>query len=381
MSEKKKTIAIFSAIYLPHIGGVENYTYHIAKELSRAGLRVLVITLSPNIEALQKVYDPSGFEVLRFPCRAHMGGRYPIAKQPRSIRTYLLNEKIDFIAVNTRFYMLSLLAVSIAKAKGIVPIVIDHGSAHLTLGNPILDRALAGFEHLITAQLKRYPARYFGVSEKSSKWLGHFNIQSCGVLTNSIDADEYAQSATSRNYRTEFNIDQSEFIVVFVGRLIPEKGVTQLIDTAKRETDMQFFIAGEGPLERDLKKVAPSNVHFLGKLKSVDIAALFLQGDIFCLPTRSEGFATSLLEASACGIASLITDVGGVKELILDDSYGTVLPDAEPDTIASALERLANNPEKLASQSKNVRLRTQEVFAWEKTSSAIIKACEDAQES
>ena len=127
--------------------------------------------------------------------------------------------------------------------------------------------------------------------------------------------------------------------------------------------------------------MAPSNVHFLGKLKSVDIAALFLQGDIFCLPTRSEGFATSLLEASACGIASLITDVGGVKELILDDSYGTVLPDAEPDTIASALERLANNPEKLASQSKNVRLRTQEVFAWEKTSSAIIKACEDAQES
>lgn len=227
---------------------MENYTYHIAKELSRAGLRVLVITLSPNIEALQKVYDPSGFEVLRFPCRAHMGGRYPIAKQPRSIRTYLLNEKIDFIAVNTRFYMLSLLAVSIAKAKGIVPIVIDHGSAHLTLGNPILDRALAGFEHLITAQLKRYPARYFGVSEKSSKWLGHFNIQSCGVLTNSIDADEYAQSATSRNYRTEFNIDQSEFIVVFVGRLIPERELRNSSTPLKEKPTCSFLLQAKDHL-------------------------------------------------------------------------------------------------------------------------------------
>ena len=84
-----------------------------------------------------------------------------------------------------------------------------------------------------------------------------------------------------------------------------------------RDRSIHFVVAGDGPLFDQVDTSPLPNVHAVGRLNSSDTAALLMDSDLFCLPTRSEGFSTSLLEAAACGTASLVPDVGGAREVAL----------------------------------------------------------------
>ncbi len=369
-------IAIFSAQYLPHVGGVENYTFHIARTMASQGVHATVVTLGIGTSVCQDE-DPAGFSIVRLPSRQLLGGRYPIAR-PLSLPRHALDGRhVDYVVVNTRFYPHSLSGVMLAQDRGIRPVVIDHGSAHLTMGNALVDTGVAGIEHLMTSFVKRYPADFYGVSKRSSEWLNHFGIESCGELYNSIDAEAYADSASSCSLREKFGVGNAA-LVAFVGRLAPEKGVHQLVEAARSVPSAHFILAGDGPLRDALSSHASANVHFAGVLAPADVAALLTQADLFCLPTRSEGFATSLLEAAACGTPALITDVGGARELIADESYGTIIEDARPATLAAALNRALANREALEAQGARVQKRVTQLFSWEATTQRILLACERA---
>lgn len=373
-----KSVAVFSANYLPHLGGVENYTYHLAKEMTLLGARVSVVTLACEGATAGPQIDDGGFRVVRLESRALLGGRYPIARPLRAPQHALDGEDVDYVIVNTRFYPQSLSGVVFAQARGVRPIVIDHGSAHLTLGNPVVDKGVEAVEHGMTALMKRRPADYYGVSKRSSEWLSHFGITSCGELYNSIDAVAYAQSASSRNFRDELGLPRTAPIVSFVGRIIPEKGISSFVDAARRVPGAAFLAAGDGPLKCELEKTAPSNVSFLGRLRPEDTAALLTQSNLFCLPTRSEGFATSLLEASACKTPSIITDVGGARELIADETYGAIVPSAAPEHIARAVQRALDDEVALKSMGEAVYTRVRDCFSWRQTALRALEACDHA---
>lgn len=166
------------------------------------------------------------------------------------------------------------------------------------LGNALIDKAIEVYEHLMTQMLKPTKAKYYGVSLKSSEWLQHFGIVSSGELANSIDADNYQKTSSGIDYRDKLKLDNKP-IVCFVGRIVPEKGIGRLLEAAKRIPDAIFCIAGDGPLLPALKATyEDSHIRFLGSLTQPEISSLLQQSDIFCLPSRSEGFSTSLLEAA-----------------------------------------------------------------------------------
>lgn len=77
-AEKGQTIDIFSALYLPHMGGVETYTAGLAHELATRGNRVIVATSRLSEGDLVHERQSDGVEVMRFPCRALLGGRLPV---------------------------------------------------------------------------------------------------------------------------------------------------------------------------------------------------------------------------------------------------------------------------------------------------------------
>lgn len=109
------------------------------------------------------------------------------------------------------------------------------------------------------------------------------------------------------------------------------------------------------------------------------MAALLAQADALCLPSRSEGFSTALLEAAACGTPAIATDVGGMDELIPDSSFGTVIPDAEPPTILEALRNAAENRDRLHAQGENVAELVRREYSWDRTAAKTLEACRRAQ--
>ena len=366
-------IAIFSAQYPPHMGGIENFTQNLARALGNRGHAVTVVTNDTNsIGAGWACED--GFDVLRLPCVPLVDGRLPLPK-PSAVRRELLKElsarEFDGVLVNARFYPHSLLGMKIARARGLAPLVLDHGSAYLSFSNPLLDPCVRIYEHVMTALGKRYKPRYFGISHKSVEWLRTFGIEAEGVISNSIDAAEFRECASRRDFRAELELDEDDFLVAFVGRLIPEKGISSIIE-ASRNCELisrraVFALAGDGPLADEVKAAEGPNLRWVGRLGKNDVSALLQQSDALCLPSRSEGFSTTLLEAGACGCPAVVTDIGGARELIPDEHYGTIIQSREAAAVISALAFVADNRSVLLEQSQNCRRQVDGKFSWDKS--------------
>lgn len=380
-----KIFCIFSANYLPNIGGVEKYTQNLARALEELGNKAIIVT--NNCFALPPFENISpNISIYRLPCFSLFNGRFPIPKKNKEYKQLiekLNNEAIDFVLINTRFYFHTFTGVKLAEKKHIKPIVIDHGSAYLTFGNEIIDIFVIAWEHVITALLKQHDIDFYGVSSASTKWLKTFKINAKGVLCNAINADEFIKNSSDRNFKKELQLTDNSFIVAFTGRFIPEKGIDHLIKAAKileSEPCIHFLLAGDGPLLPKIKQKKGDNIHLLGKIDASDISALLQDADVYCLPTRSEGFSTSLLEAAACATAPIITNVGGVEELLSSGKEkGIVLDSTNPEEISDSILDLFNNKKECKEMGKTLQIFVKNNFSWDNTAADVVEACLNTQ--
>lgn len=359
----RRSYALFSAQYPPHLGGIENFTQGLAKALVEMGNDVTVVT--NDTEKLgEGLVIEDGVNVLRLPCIPLVSGRFPVPLVNRRCRRLLKgleSTRFDGVLVNARFYIHSLIGMRLARKMGLRPVVLDHGSAWLTFSNPALDPLVRFYECAITTYGKRNKAAYYGISQKSADWLATFGIQAEGVIPNAIDAEEYCRCASGRDFRSELELSDDAFIVAFAGRLIPEKGVKTVIeaseDQALKSKHVVFVLAGDGPMSDEVREAQGESLKWVGRLCKMDTAALFNQANVMCLPSRSEGFSTTLLEASACGCPSIVTDVGGARELIPNGNFGTIIPDMSSSSLVGAVLSLLGDRKRLMCQAKNVRER------------------------
>jgi len=381
-SRPSACICIFSALYAPHVGGVETFTEGIASALAKLGHRIIVITMNTNDAPVRE--NARGVEIVRLPALPFLGGRYPIQKQCAESEAqweWLREQDIDAVVINTRFYQLSSLGAAFAKIKGITPLLIEHGSAHLTFGNALADIPLHAIEHAATSKLKHYKPDCYGVSFKASEWLRHFGLASHGEITNAIDADGFIEQASQRDFRQEYGIPRDALLLSFAGRFVPEKGALQLANAVTTLTqknancDVYLVMAGDGLLFDRVNHIATtSNGHVVlpKMLSKPDLAALLLQSNAFVLPSRSEGFSTVLLEAAAASNAIISTDVGGMREIAPDKSYGILLQSMDSSEIQNALVYAQNHREAIQTMGSNAASRVRDAFSWDKSAKALL---------
>ena len=350
-----KEIGIFAAHYLPHMGGVENYTYHLSQHLIKHGYRVTVITSNTDNLSEQECVD--NVNILRIPSYNCIHGRYPIMKinqAGKAVRKKVKQLKFDFVIVNSRFYIHSLYGTAIAKRMQSPCIVIEHGTSHLTVHNAILDTLGGIYEHVLTLLIKRNCREYYAVSSTAAQWLSHFHIQAKGILHNAIemnDIDHYNAKPVC-NYRDKYKIKDSAIIITFTGRLVQEKGISALVEAfkmlLKKYGSIYLMIAGDGELQEELSKQANDHIILLGRLSFAEVISLLKTSNIFCLPSDSEGFSTSILEAGACSNYIVATNTGGIHEILLDEDYGVILKSNGVSDIYEGLNRVLKNPKHIS---------------------------------
>jgi glycosyltransferase involved in cell wall biosynthesis len=127
--------------------------------------------------------------------------------------------------------------------------------------------------------------------------------------------------------------------IVSVGRFAYPKDFATLLEAlALLETDYRATLVGDGPDLAEVAAAVPDQVELLGARG--DVSDLLARSDVFVLSSRSEGFPVSILEAMAAGLPVVATDVGGVAEAVVDGETGILVPAADPNALAGALERL-----------------------------------------
>lgn len=152
--------------------------------------------------------------------------------------------------------------------------------------------------------------------------------------------------------------------VLYAGRLSPEKGVEELVEAA---AGLRLVVAGDGPLRARVPGA-------LGFVPHDELQRLYARAAVVACPSRREGFGVACLEAMAHGRPVVATDVGGLRDLVVDGETGLVVPPRRPDALRAALERLLGDRELREELGAAGRERARERFSWEVVTDATLAA-------
>jgi glycosyltransferase involved in cell wall biosynthesis len=145
--------------------------------------------------------------------------------------------------------------------------------------------------------------------------------------------------------------------ILFVGRLTKQKNISSLLQAIQKIGKVKLTIVGEGPLRRELSEYSNElglNVRFEGYVPHDQLKGYYHAADVFVLPSLIEGHPKVLLEAMACGLPVIGTNVEGTREIITH-KYNGLLCGTDPPSIRTALKRLLEDPELAARLGENAR--------------------------
>ncbi|MFN2571897.1 MAG: glycosyltransferase family 4 protein [Gemmatimonadales bacterium] len=171
--------------------------------------------------------------------------------------------------------------------------------------------------------------------------------------------------------------DGRRLTILFIGRLVELKGLAYLIEAAARlhgHVPVRVVVIGIGPERERLEALARErkvDVDFRNKVPDSALHEAFVTSDLLVLPSiidargDTEGLGVALLDAMSYGIPTIASRVGGIPDIIEDGVSGVLVPPADPQALADAIERLARDPAlaKRLAEAGRERLRTH--FSWD----------------
>ena len=262
-----------------------------------------------------------------------------------------------------------LVAVILGKIFNIPTITTVHGGDAFALKNSFLEI------------IKRWTIK------NSTAWTSNTNatanaigdeIPTPNIIPMGID---YKKFSTGNAKHLRSNVPQDSLILLFVGRLVEKKGVSDLLYAYSllsefHKEKIQLWIIGDGTERQALTILSNSlnlnnKVTFWGKLPNEQLPDYYAAADIFIAPSitdssgDTEGQGVMLIEALASGTAIISTTTGGISEVLTNNETGLLVPPNSPDKIKSAIELLINNPDLRDKLMLNAQSHA-ENYAWEK---------------
>jgi glycosyltransferase involved in cell wall biosynthesis len=171
-------------------------------------------------------------------------------------------------------------------------------------------------------------------------------------IPNAVDFEIFNPNVNSKNVLNQYSISGNTFLISFIGRLVPQKGVDVLIKAIPQVNTVfkncTYLIVGDGShrknLENLVKKLNIENVIFTGAVHHSRIPEFISASDIIVLPSLgAEGSPRILLEAMACAKPIIATNVGGIKDLIIDGKTGLLVEEGNAQKIEEMIILLLKN--------------------------------------
>jgi glycosyltransferase involved in cell wall biosynthesis/SAM-dependent methyltransferase len=327
------------------VGGAELMLLKMIRHLSARGYRCHAVTFK---------IDPSLDIFATFPCPLHV---FPLKRTydwnalrtAARIRRLIREEHITI--VHTFFPTSNLWGATVAKLSG-SPVLVssrrDMGILRTRkhrLAYPIVDRLVDQVVAVSNA------VRDFSVRQE------RLNPSKVLVLHNAIDLDTIRTGESRESVRTSLGLKQSSRLIVSLANIRHVKGIDVLIRSAQsvhREfPEAVFVVVGsedvdEKPYFRQMQELIRESgltecFKLIGPAKNV--FPILRASDIFCMLSRSEGFSNALLEAMACRLPCVVTNVGGNPEAIADGENGFLVPSEDAEAAAERILTLLRRPE------------------------------------
>jgi glycosyltransferase involved in cell wall biosynthesis len=214
----------------------------------------------------------------------------------------------------------------------------------------------------------------FGITSKSLNVIANGNV-------NGIDTDYFNKNNRSelenQTLKNTLGINSDDFVFIFVGRLVGDKGINELIAAFKNfKTTDNIKLLLVGPLEQELDPLSKDTLQEIKLNKNIisvgfqkEVRNYFAIADALVFPSYREGFPNVVLQAGAMNLPCIVTDINGSNEIIIDDINGIIIPPKNETELYEAMLKLLNNTVLRLQLQKNSRemivSRFEQKFVWE----------------
>lgn len=193
-----------------------------------------------------------------------------------------------------------------------------------------------------------------GITKKPMKVLGYGNVM--GIDMERFDPNRF----------TDVQKDDNTFTFVFVGRIVGDKGINELVEAFvklnEKHPDTRLVLVGT--YESELDPLKPETLQKIESCKAIDacgpkygddLLMEYLKSDCFVMPSYREGFPNTVIEAGAMGLPSIVTDINGSREIIVDGKNGVIVPPRTVQLLYDAMERMMTDNDFRETLKKNAR--------------------------
>jgi glycosyltransferase involved in cell wall biosynthesis len=345
--------------YAPVVGGIENHIRLLAEGLRSCGIDARVLVTNSGPDTLREVI-----------------GGVPVVKTGR-----LLN--VSSAPVSAEFYpALRRMERGIDIAHLHIPYPPGE-LGHLLLGrsrrtvatyhSDIVRQKALGAVYSPFLQMLLAQADLIAVSNPayihSSRFL-HRVADKCRVIPYGIQLDRFDRTPANTIAAAQMRAQFGNALLLFVGRLRHYKGVDVLLH-AMRKLDAHLLIVGTGPMEAEWRAIAEDGelnqkVTFAGDLSDSALVTAYHAADVFVLPStnRAEAFGIVQLEAMACGLPVVCTELGtGTSFVNRSGETGFVVRPGDPEALAAAIDKLLDNEELRRTMARAAKARAHREFS------------------
>lgn len=325
-----------------------------------------VYAISSQKDELNELGRKEGIKTFFIPMRRPISLFYDIVSLFRFIKLFLV-ERPDIVHGNTP--KASLLSMVSAKLSGVkVRIYMCHGLRYQgTIG--IMRLLLMKMEKITCACATEVICVSKGVRDiliedgicaKNKVVVIHHGSAS------GIDLDYFKIDSSLQNtdVREKLGISLTDFVFIFVGRIVKDKGVNELISSFEKLHSQinSVHLILVGSEEKDLNPISKKNretiethlnIHAVGR--QIDIRPYLLSSDAFVLPSYREGFGMVLLEAGAMGLPCITTNISGCNEIVIQGENGEIIPPRDENALYEKMKDWVVHKDKLAYMSSHAR--------------------------
>lgn len=197
----------------------------------------------------------------------------------------------------------------------------------------------------------------YRITKKPLKVLGHGNVR--GIDLDHFDPQRNEVQAEAAKIRKP-----GIFTFIFVGRLVRDKGINELVEAFERLNkeypNTRLILVGRQ--EPELDPLKPETIAKIDNNKNIeavgqqsDVRPWLAASDAFVFPSYREGFPNVVIEAGAMGLPSIVTDINGSREIIIEDKNGTIIPPRDADALYLAMKTFLEHSDSRAKMATNAR--------------------------
>jgi glycosyltransferase involved in cell wall biosynthesis len=311
--------------YYPHAGGVESHVRTLAREFTREGHQVAVVT-SRYRRALPVAESTEGYRVVRTPCLG------VVFNTPLDAGVGHLLRRIDADVVHLHYPppLTSFFATQALDHSSIPTCLTYHCDLQLagSLGRGVTALYQTAFLPPTLSRVDRIIVHTQSYGRTSTMLRG----RPLEIIPSVVDLDRFRPGLDASALRGDLRLEGKR-VLVFTGRLVPHKGVDVILQALRAlPPDVVLLVIGAGPRLPDLVGLAKGigvadRVRFCPRVSDDDLPRYLSLGDIFVFPSqnRLEGFGLAVAEAMAAGLPVIIADVPGVREVIEEGKEGLLV--------------------------------------------------------